>query len=201
MPLDARIHAVEDFYRGARPAGALSALAAFAAGASSTPSLRRAGTRWRRPTRSRWPTLVSRRRRRTARFRSAIESRAVRRLVRDFGPPRALRRRRRTSTARCSSASVIAHCTPWPSTARAGGGRASGGRRRMGGDFLDAHARSVPAPWARKSVGRRAGAASAGARRAPRLYLQVEVENAASRALYAACGFSERYRYHYRLSS
>jgi N-acetylglutamate synthase len=34
-----------------------------------------------------------------------------------------------------------------------------------------------------------------------RLYLQVELENEASRALYAACGFRERYRYHYRLST
>jgi ribosomal protein S18 acetylase RimI-like enzyme len=36
------------------------------------------------------------------------------------------------------------------------------------------------------------------ARGAARLYLQVEVENAAARALYARAGFVEAYRYHYR---
>jgi ribosomal protein S18 acetylase RimI-like enzyme len=39
------------------------------------------------------------------------------------------------------------------------------------------------------------------ARGAPRLYLQVESDNAPSLALYAACGFTERYRYHYRLGA
>ena len=34
-----------------------------------------------------------------------------------------------------------------------------------------------------------------------RLYLQVELDNAASLALYAGCGFAERYRYHYRRSA
>lgn len=61
---------------------------------------------------------------------------------------------------------------------------------------LEAHrrrglARALVAALARQAL----------ARNAPRLYLQVELENAASRTLYAACGFSERYRYHYRLSS
>ena len=36
------------------------------------------------------------------------------------------------------------------------------------------------------------------ARGATRLYLQVELENAPARALYARAGFSEAYRYHYR---
>jgi ribosomal protein S18 acetylase RimI-like enzyme len=36
------------------------------------------------------------------------------------------------------------------------------------------------------------------ARGATRLYLQVEIENAAARALYARAGFAEAYRYHYR---
>ena len=35
-------------------------------------------------------------------------------------------------------------------------------------------------------------------RGATRLYLQVEIENAAARALYARAGFAEAYRYHYR---
>jgi len=44
----------------------------------------------------------------------------------------------------------------------------------------------------------RAMARTAVARGVERLYLQVEIDNAASLALYAACGFGERYRYHYR---
>ena len=38
----------------------------------------------------------------------------------------------------------------------------------------------------------------AAARGAERLYLQVELENAPARALYARAGFREAYRYHYR---
>jgi N-acetylglutamate synthase len=44
----------------------------------------------------------------------------------------------------------------------------------------------------------RALARGAVARGVERLYLQVECDNTASLALYAACGFRERYRYHYR---
>jgi N-acetylglutamate synthase len=39
------------------------------------------------------------------------------------------------------------------------------------------------------------------ARGVEHLYLPVETDNAAALALYAACGFSERYRYHYRLKA
>ena len=44
----------------------------------------------------------------------------------------------------------------------------------------------------------RAMARTAVARGVERLYLQVERDNDASLALYARCGFGERYRYHYR---
>lgn len=43
-----------------------------------------------------------------------------------------------------------------------------------------------------------ASARFAFARGATRLYLQVEIENAAARALYARAGFAPAYRYHYR---
>jgi len=51
---------------------------------------------------------------------------------------------------------------------------------------------------ARAVLGALAGAAQA--RGATNLYLQVELENQAARALYAGFGFRERYRYHYRVS-
>jgi GNAT superfamily N-acetyltransferase len=44
-------------------------------------------------------------------------------------------------------------------------------------------------------------AAQAAARGTERLFLQVEVENAAARTLYARCGFADHHRYHYRLAT
>jgi GNAT superfamily N-acetyltransferase len=41
----------------------------------------------------------------------------------------------------------------------------------------------------------------AGDRGAERMYLQVEVENAPARSLYARVGFRPRYAYHYRRQS
>ena len=43
-------------------------------------------------------------------------------------------------------------------------------------------------------------AARAAARGAERIFLQVEEDNAAARALYARCGFVGRHRYHYRIA-
>ena len=43
-------------------------------------------------------------------------------------------------------------------------------------------------------------AAHAAARGAERIFLQVEEDNAAARALYARCGFTDHHRYHYRIA-
>jgi N-acetylglutamate synthase len=43
-------------------------------------------------------------------------------------------------------------------------------------------------------------AAQAAARGAGRIFLQVEEDNTAARALYARCGFTDRHRYHYRIA-
>ena len=43
-------------------------------------------------------------------------------------------------------------------------------------------------------------AAQAAARGTERVFLQVEEDNTAARALYARCGFADRHRYHYRIA-
>jgi ribosomal protein S18 acetylase RimI-like enzyme len=53
----------------------------------------------------------------------------------------------------------------------------------------------------RLGLGRAVLSALASAAKRPRLYLQVEQDNAAALTLYRSCGFHERYRYHYRVSA
>jgi len=61
----------------------------------------------------------------------------------------------------------------------------------------------VDPAWRRAGLGTAvtAGlAAQAAARGAERIFLQVEEDNTAARALYARCGFAGRHRYHYRIA-
>ena len=77
------------------------------------------------------------------------------------------------------------------------------GRLSLAGGWGGITAIDVDPAWRRAGLGRAvtAGlAAQAAARGAERLFLQVEEDNAAARALYARCGFSDHHRYHYRLA-
>jgi ribosomal protein S18 acetylase RimI-like enzyme len=77
------------------------------------------------------------------------------------------------------------------------------GRLSLAGGWGGITAIDVDPAWRRAGLGTAvtAGlAAQAAARGAERIFLQVEEENAAARALYARCGFTDHHRYHYRLA-
>jgi N-acetylglutamate synthase len=83
--------------------------------------------------------------------------------------------------------------------ARAGGVPAAVGMAVMDDGWAGIFSMLTLPSQRRQGLGRAVLAALAGAADRCRLYLQVEQENAAALALYRACGFRERYRYHYRV--
>ncbi len=86
---------------------------------------------------------------------------------------------------------------------RRGGRTVATGRLSLAGSWGAITAVEVDPAWRRAGLGTAvtAGlAAQAAARGAERIFLQVEEENAAARALYARCGFADRHRYQYRIA-
>ncbi len=77
------------------------------------------------------------------------------------------------------------------------------GRLSVAGGWAGITAVEVDPAWRRAGLGTAvtAGlAAQAAGRGVERVFLQVEEENTAARALYARCGFADRHRYYYRIA-
>ena len=77
------------------------------------------------------------------------------------------------------------------------------GRLSLAGGWAGITAVEVDPAWRRAGLGTAvtaALAAQADAQGVQNIFLQVEEENAAARALYGHCGFAEHHRYHYRLA-
>jgi ribosomal protein S18 acetylase RimI-like enzyme len=77
------------------------------------------------------------------------------------------------------------------------------GRLSVTGGWAGITAVAVDPAWRRGGLGLAVAAelaAQAVARDAGRIFLQVEGANAAARALYRKCGFTDRHRYHYRVA-
>ena len=77
------------------------------------------------------------------------------------------------------------------------------GRLSLAGGWGGLTAIEVGPAWRRSGLGTAvtaALAAEASRRGAGRIFLQVEEQNAAARALYRRCGFTDRHRYHYRIA-
>ena len=111
----------------------------------------------------------------------------------------------RGQQARPAVALRVLTSAPWQAFAsiRAGGQVIAIGRVAVAAGWAGLTAIEVDPAYRRRGLARtvtRALAAEAGARGVTRLYLQVEDDNPAARALYRGIGFTDHHDYHYRVA-